>query len=273
MLVCSISIFAQNDEQPYRSKNQYIKLSFSEPMSTIGLFDKNNYVVYDELGDTVTITGVGYPTGTDTAGGLDYSILITERWNYDLYHTIKAYWLKDRAGNLIAENNTAFTFLPLVDTTLDPPNVRVGPTEIVSLTIDTVYASGQEDINHGPEKAIDGISYSTPGSTMNNCWTSCCLASPGGQWFVAGFDESHFIEDLIISGTYYYNARSYGLKIQISQDNISWEDIANVATTPSVEWSTFSIGRRAKFVKIVFLTNSSPTSNWAGLWELRITGN
>lgn len=273
LLVSSVQQFCQ-DSQPYRSQTQYIKLMFSELMSTNGLFDKTNYVVYDESGDTVLIERASYPVGTDTTGGLDYCILATERWKYDVYHTIKAFWVKDRAGNLIGENNTAFTFLPLVDPSVPVTKVRVGPEfyQIDTLKVDTVWASGQENADRGPEKAIDGIGYLGSALALN-CWTSCCLADAEGQWFIAGFNQSRFIEKIIVSGTYYYNSRSYGIKVLISQDNISWEDIGNFNTTPNVEWSSYSIGRNANYIKLQFLTNSSSGSDWAGLWELKVIGN
>ncbi len=273
LLFLLITIYAYS--QPYRSKYQYIKLQFSELMSTNGLFDKNNYVCYDETGDTVKILGVGYESNQDTSGGLNYCILMTEQWKYDVYYTIKAYWLKDRAGNLINENNTAFTFLPLVDPKNFVPKVNIETSfnKFDSLKVDTVWASGQEDANHGPEKAIDGKSYTTPGSNINyNCWTSCCIHSPGGQWFVAGFKNNKFVKDLVISGTYYYTGRSYGLQIEISNDAINWTSVGGLNTTPNVEWTTFTIGRVTKYIKIKFLTNSTTTSDWAGLWEIKIIG-
>lgn len=271
LLLFSTNLFAQ----PYRSQHQYIKLQFSELMSTDGLFDKTNYVVYDEVGDTVQVYGVGWIDGEDTTGGINYSVIATDQWKYNTFYTVRVQWVKDRAGNLIAENNYAFTFLPMVDSSLVPTSIYVGSEggySIDTLQVDTVYASGQEDANHGPEKATDGVSYTTPGSNYAyNCWTSCCLADAGGQWFIAGFNQDHFIQDLIVSGTY-YPGRSYGLDIQISQDNVTWEHITNISTTVNVEWTTIHIGRIAKFVKINFLANSTPTSDWAGLWEIKVLG-
>jgi len=269
LLFLSTSIFSQ----PYRSQYQYIKLTFSELMSTDGLFDKENYTVYDEMGDTVEVHGVGYEAEDDTTGGLTYVIIATDQWNYDIFHTVKVSWVKDRSGNLIAENNYAFTILSLIDSIKTPTTVHVGPESYIidTLQVDSVYASGQENADHGPEKAIDNISYTTPGSNYDyNCWTSCCLSDQGGQWFVAKFTQDHFIQDLIVSGTYYHAGRVYGLEILISQDGISWETITNISTIPNVEWTSISLGRRAQFVKINFLTNSA--SNWAGLWELKVTG-
>lgn len=87
LLFLSTNIFSQ----PYRNQYQYIKVNFSELMSTEGLFDKGNYVCYDETGDSVIIRGVGYPQGQDTTGGVDYIILITDQWKYNISYTIKVY--------------------------------------------------------------------------------------------------------------------------------------------------------------------------------------
>jgi hypothetical protein len=241
-------------------------------MSTDGLFDKANYVCYDETGDSAVIRGVGYPQDQDTTGGVNYTILLTDQWNYDVFYTIKVYWVKDRAGNLIAENNYAFTVLPLVNSSITPPTVHITPEDfsIDTLQIDTVYASGQENADRGPEKAIDGVGYLGDQNALH-CWTSCCITTPGSQWFVAGFDKDHFIQDVVLSGTYYYTGRVYGLQAQISQDGITWETIGNFNTIANTEWVTYNIGRRAKFLRINFLSNS--TSSWAGLWELKVIGN
>lgn len=274
LLLFITNTVAQN--QPYRNQYQYIRLNFDELMSTQGLFDKDNYVCYDETGDTVIIYGVGYDTRDDTTGGIKYSILATEQWKYNVYYTIKVSWVKDRAGNLIAENNYAFTLLPLVDPNNYKPTVEVNSNfyTIDTLLVDTVWASGQENAEHGPEKAVDGISYTTPGSNINlHCWTSCCIATVGGQWFIAGWEKEHFIKDIILSGTYYYTGRVYGLEIQISSNGTNWETIDTFNTLPNIEWTTYSLGRKAKYIKIKFLSNSTITSDWAGLWEIKFVGN
>ena len=270
-----------NYSQTYREQYQYILLEFDDPMDTTGLFDKSNYVVYTEEGDTLQIFGAGYrrqdSSLVQTNAGIHYSGIVTEQFQHDIYHTVKVSWVKNMAGLLIAENNYAFTLLPLVDTTKTVGNVRVTDEttgELDTLVIDSVYASGQEDPNHGPEKAIDGFSYTTPGSDINiNCWTSCCLADPGGQWFVAAFNDEHFIENLYISPTYYYTGRSYGLEIQISDNAVNWETILTFDTLPNVEWNEVIIGRNTQYIRINFLTNSTPTSDWAGLWEIVVIGD
>lgn len=275
ILLFIITYLSYPQDQPYRSQYQYVKLQFSELMSTKGLFDKKNYVCYDQTGDTIKIFGVGFESKDDTTGGIDYCILATEQWKYDVYYTIKAFNLMDRAGNKIRENNTAFTFLPLVDPNNFVPKVNVNSdlNDFRQLTIDTVWASGQEDINHGPEKAIDGISYTTPGSDKAyHCWTSCCIKSPGGQWFIAGFNDIKFIKELHISGTYYYTGRVYGLRIELSNDGILWVPFQNINTLANVEWTILPVGRATKYIKIVFLSNSTPTSDWAGLWEIKLIG-
>ena len=65
----------------------------------------------------------------------------------------------------------------------------------------------------------------------------------------------------------------YELEIQISEDAQNWESITTVSTILDEEWSSFTIGRRATFVRIVFISNSTPTSDWVGLWQVYILGN
>lgn len=254
----------------YRDTVQKVQLNFTELMSTDGLFDVENYSVYSEIGDTVHIFGVGMPEGVDTTGGVDYCILVTAPFKYNLYHTIKVSWVKDRAGNLIAENNFAFVTLPMIDPNRIPPNVYITPENytISQLQIDTVWASGQENVDHGPEKAIDGISRTTSGSNYaTDCWTSDDLP----QWWAAGFNKQHFIKEIVLSGTYYNSGRVYGLEIQISDDSQNWESVGTFDTIANEEWFTYTIGRNCKYIRIVFLTNSQ--SNWAGLWEVYLIGN
>jgi hypothetical protein len=270
LLFISTQLFSQT----YRDTTQQIKLMFSELMSTEGLFDKQNYVVFSELGDTLFIYGIGVPEGTDTTGGIDNVYVVTEPFVHDLYHTTRVQWIKDLAGNLINENNYAFVTLPLIGSDPPPKNILIYPEDftIGDLQVDTVWASGQEDSDHGPEKAVDGIWLTTPGSDYAyNCWTSCCLADPGGQWWVAGFNEPHFIQDITLSGTYWEGGRSYGLEIQISNDAQNWETVGVTFTLSNIEWSSYTIGRQAKFIRIEFLSNNQST--WAGLWEVEFTGN
>ena len=258
----------------YRDTVQKVQLTFNELMSTDRLFDKENYVVYSEIGDTLYIFGIGMPEGVDTTGGVDYVILVTKPFEYNLYYTVKVSWVKDRAGNLIAENNFAFTILPMIDPDRIPPNVYITPEDFTvgQLQIDTVWASGQQDQNHTPNKAIDGFAFSTPGSDYDfNTWTSCCINDPGGQWFIAGFDDERFIHSLSVSTTYFNSGRSYKLRIEISEDSQNWEAIQTVDTVPNEEWLTVIIGRAGKYIRIVFVENSQ--SDWAGLWEIYVIGN
>lgn len=264
--------------QTYRDLYQYITLEFDDPMDTTGLFDRSNYVIYSEEGDTLTIYGTGYRKQDSTLvknnSGVHYSAIATDRFQHDVYYTVKVSWVKNKAGILIADHNYAFTLLPTIDSTLSVPTVTISREGIDTLVIDSVYASGQENADHSPEKAIDGFSYTTPGSSISyNCWTSCCLADPGGQWFIAAFNSLHFIENLYISPTYYYTGRIYGLEIQISSDASTWETVNTFDTLPNIEWNEVQIGRNARYIRINFLTNSTPTSDWAGLWEIKITGD
>ena len=54
-------------------------------------------------------------------------------------------------------------------------------------------------------------------------------------------------------------------------DSQNWESVGTLNTIPNEEWYTYTIGRNAKYIRVVFLTNSQST--WAGLWEVEFTGN
>lgn len=95
ILLCCLS-FAQE---------QKILLKFSEPMEKQGLLLKSNYSLFDGSMNTITINKIGVVQG-DTA-----VVIFTNFLNYKTNFIVRVQNVKDKAGNLINEHNSAWFYV------------------------------------------------------------------------------------------------------------------------------------------------------------------
>jgi len=89
-----------------------IVLSFSEPMNIEGLLTASNYSITDEQNKTYPIYKVGIVKAVDGVLINDTSkvALITKRLPYRMNFMVRAFKVKDKAGNEISSKNTAWFF-------------------------------------------------------------------------------------------------------------------------------------------------------------------
>lgn len=89
-----------------------IVLTFNESMSIEGLLNTSNYSVTDEQNKTYPIYKVGIVKAVDGVLINDTSkvALITKRLPYRMNFMVRAFKVKDKAGNEISSKNTAWFF-------------------------------------------------------------------------------------------------------------------------------------------------------------------
>ena len=76
-----------------------VLVKFNEPMSRDGIFDTNNYTLYQDNEIPIAIYKVGVVAG-DTA-----VVLYTEKYNPQSSYRLIINNLKDKSGNLISESH------------------------------------------------------------------------------------------------------------------------------------------------------------------------
>lgn len=86
------------------AQEQKIILRFSEPMDKQTLLLKSNYNLFDESMNAITINKVGVVQG-DTA-----VIIFTNFLNYKTNFVVRVQNVKDKAGNLINQQNSAWFY-------------------------------------------------------------------------------------------------------------------------------------------------------------------
>lgn len=87
------------------AQEQKIILRFSEPMDKETLLLKSNYNLFDESMNAITINKIGVVQG-DTA-----VVIFTDFLNYKTNFVIRVQNVKDKAGNLINEQNSAWFYV------------------------------------------------------------------------------------------------------------------------------------------------------------------
>lgn len=93
-LIPTTNIFSQQ-----KSDTSKVLVKFNEPMSREGIFNIENYSIYNEDGTPITIYKVGVVPG-DTA-----VVLFTEKHLAQSSYKIIIYNLRDKAGNIISEGH------------------------------------------------------------------------------------------------------------------------------------------------------------------------
>lgn len=112
-----------------------VLLEFSEPMDTAGLTNIHNYKIYDSTNTIVKIYRVGIVETIDDAPpsppiivdsvGTDVVLLQTKRFNHRAAYKVEVFNVKDIAGNVIGDKNTAtFYFNGFVPNRVGTPNVN-----------------------------------------------------------------------------------------------------------------------------------------------------
>lgn len=98
--------------QYFTDTTNVVLIEFSENMSIEGLLDVNNYSIVDENNKSWIIYRVGIVSELDGIIISDTSLvaLVSERLAYRGEYTITAVNVKDKAGNVIEGNNSAWYF-------------------------------------------------------------------------------------------------------------------------------------------------------------------
>lgn len=99
VIIISISSLSITFGQAINPDTSKVLLKFNEPMSREGIFDINNYKIICEDNHELKIFKVGVVEG-DTA-----VVLFTEKHQAGKAYRIKVSNLKDKAGNLISQEN------------------------------------------------------------------------------------------------------------------------------------------------------------------------
>ena len=94
LVIIFIPTFAQE-----RSDTSKVLISFNEPMSHEGIFNVDNYHIYNEDSNPVKIYKIGIAPGDSTV------VLFTEKQNPKYSYTIVIDNLKDKSGNSISESH------------------------------------------------------------------------------------------------------------------------------------------------------------------------
>lgn len=110
----------------YSDTTSLITLTFSESMSIEGLLDTTNYSVIDEIGNRWKVYQIGIvkAIGNQVINDTSTVVLITKRLAYKRQYRITAQNVKDKAGNLIKENNWSLFYYYGYKPSMGKPNVN-----------------------------------------------------------------------------------------------------------------------------------------------------
>ena len=86
------------------SQEQKLLVTFSEPMDRTTLFEINNWTVYDESLNEISIHRIGI------AGNDSLVVVYLPFLSYKTNFIVRVIDVKDKAGNLINEHNSAWFY-------------------------------------------------------------------------------------------------------------------------------------------------------------------
>lgn len=219
-----------------------IQLTFSESLEPNSALNKLNY----SINNGIIINSISLSTDAMEV------TLITSQNAPNQNYTITINNVKDLQGNLIASDtkiNYGYQSLP----------------SSKQLTVTRVYASSIPELNHTPDKTIDGKGAND--GDPDSRWAG----RPMPQWIVYDLGS---VQTLMTTRLSFYNwngGRIYNYSIQVSIDSLNWSEVKSNVQSSSLEWSIEEIGAvKAKYIKILFLSSNQP--DWAGLWEANFWG-
>ncbi len=164
--------------------------------------------------------------------------------------------VKDLSGNNIDTGHNSASY--------QMENVPI-ENQMSVLTVKKVIASEISEVQHTPEKTIDGKGYYQ--GDPDSRWAG--LGMP--QWLVYDLGKAKVINALKLSFYNWNNGRLYHYSVQVSNDSLSWNTIVNDSESLPQEWTTCNFSTlECRYIKIIFLNNTE--NSWAGLWEIEILG-
>lgn len=86
------------------AQEQMVMVTFSEPMDRATLFDIDNWAVYDENLNSISIHRIGI------AGNDSLAVIYLPFLSYKTNFTVRVQNVKDKAGNIIGDNNSAWFY-------------------------------------------------------------------------------------------------------------------------------------------------------------------
>ena len=222
--------------------NQVV-LDFSEPLDTTSAVEPANYV----LSEQVQVLGI------ELNPSYKRVVLTTTPQTINHVYTVEVSNIKDTAGNEISSQANSLFFKPL----------EIGSTGYSEYLIDNVNASATTDTNTSPIKTLDGLVNEDP--DPNSRWAAQIMP----QWIGYDLGAVKPIGMVAVSFYLWNSGRIYHYSIQVSNDQLQWEDLVTNEISSSQEWTINEFQDiSARFIRITCLDNNQ--SDWAGIWESRI---
>lgn len=225
-----------------------LSITFSEPINSVGVSNISNY----SISNNITIqSAVLNPSNHQEI------ILTTTPHLYGQIYTINIYNITDVSGNVISSSNNSSSYY----CNINPPPAQPSKLQIIS-----AIASDTADVNFGPEKTIDGFSYSY-GGNPNSRWA----AMPTPQWLIYDLGGIKKVTKIRIGFYDFENGRIYSYNIYSSFDKMNWTPILSNAFSTNQEWveNTFN-NVNGRYIKLEITGNNQNT--WAHVWETEIWG-
>ncbi len=135
---------------------------------------------------------------------------------------------------------------------------------MASLQVVIATASDTTELNHGPEKTIDGLGYYDGDS--HSRWTS----SPTPQYLIFDLGDEQMV-GLTRFSFGNFIGRIYQYSIFLSNDMINWNEVVSNASSILEEWTENEFNpQQARYVKLLLISNNE--NDWATVWEAEIWG-
>ncbi|MBK9282727.1 MAG: discoidin domain-containing protein [Sphingobacteriaceae bacterium] len=223
-----------------------LSLTFSEPLSSLGIATLLNYSV----SDGVVVYSAELNANQTTI------VLTTSPHTFGQNYSCSVYNLQDQSGNFLSTSNNSITYFSI----FDRPSVGY----VNKLTITKVTASNMDE---SPEKTIDGVYYSN-GGEADSRWK----ATPLPQWLVYDLGAVKQISITRISFYGFQQNRIYNYSISVSKDSVNWIEIVKNAASSNQEWTVNIFNPvEAKYLKLEITGNNQ--NDWATVWETEIWGS
>lgn len=171
-------------------------------------------------------------------------------------YTITVENVKDLAGNTIDPASNSASYLWDEDPL----------SNLVELPVVEATASTIPEPEHTPDKILDGK------GLLEGDPDSRWAGQPIPQWIQLDLGNVFNVCLTRLSFYKWNENRVYDYSIQLSLDELSWQEVVSNASSTNEEWTVQEFEMtQARFVRIVF--NSQNQNEWAGLWEGEVWGD
>ena len=218
------------------SGTKFVNVIFSEKMDQTTAEDINNYSISG---------GISIISATILSGDTIVS-LKTSQHSAGYLYMLTVNNVTDIAGNVISQNFNTAEYQKL---TGGGGNHKVHPN----------HASANWFQNYEPDRSIDG-NYDT---TSTARWAGI-LVMPDS--IVFDFNKVTYISETQFSFFRWNYGRIYNYSIEISIDNVHWNEVLTNVSSSLSEWTTNTFDPvQARYIKLISLNSNE--SDYAGLWE------